>query len=116
MYVAGLWRYPVKSLAGEALTTANLTDDGISGDRVVHVAALVAHELAGRRAAGAAQEPAGLLLEDPAAGHRGKPPRRAGSSGQGRLALTARSGPRPQRCGAGWRSGETSPDARAGRG
>ena len=38
MYVAGLWRYPVKSLAGEALTTAHLTGDGISGDRVVHVA------------------------------------------------------------------------------
>ena len=38
MYVAGLWRYPVKSLAGEALTTAHLTNDGISGDRVVHVA------------------------------------------------------------------------------
>lgn len=38
MYVAGLWRYPVKSLAGEALTTSHLTNDGISGDRVVHVA------------------------------------------------------------------------------
>jgi len=32
-----LWRYPVKSLAGEALETARLTDDGISGDRIVHV-------------------------------------------------------------------------------
>ena len=38
MYVAGLWRYPVKSLAGEALTAAQLTGDGISGDRIVHVA------------------------------------------------------------------------------
>lgn len=38
MYVAGLWRYPVKSLSGEALHTAQLTDDGISGDRGVHVA------------------------------------------------------------------------------
>jgi uncharacterized protein YcbX len=38
VYVAGLWRYPVKSLAGEALTTAQLTGDGISGDRIVHVA------------------------------------------------------------------------------
>ena len=37
MYVAGLWRYPVKSLAGEALTIARLTGDGISGDRIVHV-------------------------------------------------------------------------------
>jgi uncharacterized protein len=38
VYVAGLWRYPVKSLAGEALTAAQLTGDGISGDRIVHVA------------------------------------------------------------------------------
>ena len=37
MYVAGLWRYPIKSLAGEALTIARLTGDGISGDRIVHV-------------------------------------------------------------------------------
>jgi uncharacterized protein len=36
--VAGLWRYPVKSLSAEALQTAHLTDDGIIGDRVVHVA------------------------------------------------------------------------------
>jgi uncharacterized protein YcbX len=38
MYVAGLWRYPVKSLAGEALSSAQMTCDGISGDRLVHVA------------------------------------------------------------------------------
>lgn len=38
MHVAGLWRYPVKSLSGETLSTAQLTSDGISGDRVVHVA------------------------------------------------------------------------------
>jgi hypothetical protein len=38
VYVAGLWRYPVKSLSGEALSTAQLTGGGISGDRVVHVA------------------------------------------------------------------------------
>lgn len=35
--VAGLWRYPVKSLAGESLTVATLTPEGIPGDRVVHV-------------------------------------------------------------------------------
>jgi len=33
-----LWRYPVKSLAGEPLTEAPLTADGIPGDRIVHVA------------------------------------------------------------------------------
>ncbi len=36
--VSGLWRYPVKSLGGEALQTALLTLDGVEGDRVVHVA------------------------------------------------------------------------------
>ncbi|MBK6306789.1 MAG: MOSC N-terminal beta barrel domain-containing protein [Gemmatimonadetes bacterium] len=35
--VAGLWRYPVKSLAGEPLREAQLTRDGIPGDRIVHV-------------------------------------------------------------------------------
>jgi MOSC domain-containing protein len=35
--VAGLWRYPVKSLAGEPLAAATLTPTGIPGDRVVHV-------------------------------------------------------------------------------
>lgn len=37
MHVAQLWRYPVKSLAGEQLTSATLTPDGIGGDRIVHV-------------------------------------------------------------------------------
>lgn len=35
--VDGLWRYPVKTLAGEALQTAELTLGGIPGDRIVHV-------------------------------------------------------------------------------
>src|SRR4030095_4541143 len=33
LYVAGLWRYPGKSLAGESLTDARLTRDGFDGDR-----------------------------------------------------------------------------------
>ncbi|HEV7672696.1 MAG TPA: MOSC N-terminal beta barrel domain-containing protein [Thermoanaerobaculia bacterium] len=37
LHIAGLWRYPVKSLAGEALTTAEVTENGIVGDRIVHV-------------------------------------------------------------------------------
>jgi|SRR5829696_3646192 len=37
LHVAGLWRYPVKSMAGESLTSAALTTDGIPGDRLVHV-------------------------------------------------------------------------------
>ncbi len=32
-----LWRYPVKSLAGEAIDVAELSPDGIAGDRLVHV-------------------------------------------------------------------------------
>lgn len=35
--IAGLWRYPVKSLAGEAIVEAALTPDGIPGDRIVYV-------------------------------------------------------------------------------
>jgi uncharacterized protein YcbX len=35
--VEGLWRYPVKTLAGEALEMAELTVAGIPGDRIVHV-------------------------------------------------------------------------------
>ena len=35
--IDGLWRYPVKTLAGEALTTAELTLAGIPHDRIVHV-------------------------------------------------------------------------------
>ena len=37
MHVEGIWRYPVKSLRGEALDEAVLTSDGIVGDRIVHV-------------------------------------------------------------------------------
>jgi uncharacterized protein YcbX len=33
--VAELWRYPVKSMAGERLGVAELREDGITGDRVV---------------------------------------------------------------------------------
>ena len=39
MRVAELWRYPVKSLAGEPLEVAVLSADGIAGDRIVHVRA-----------------------------------------------------------------------------
>lgn len=35
--VEGLWRYPVKSLAGEPIERAVLTPTGIPGDRIVHV-------------------------------------------------------------------------------
>ena len=35
--VGALWRYPVKTLGGERLDTAEVTTNGIAGDRVVHV-------------------------------------------------------------------------------
>jgi len=37
LYVAGLWRYPVKTLAGERLPGATLSDDGVQGDRLIQV-------------------------------------------------------------------------------
>lgn len=37
MHVAAIWRYPVKSMAGERLTIADLTSAGVVGDRVVQV-------------------------------------------------------------------------------
>lgn len=38
MWIAELWRYPVKSMAGERIEAAELTGGGLGGDRVVHVA------------------------------------------------------------------------------
>lgn len=35
MYVKEIWRYPVKSMAGEQLERANLTRLGIEGDRMI---------------------------------------------------------------------------------
>ena len=37
LHVAQLWRYPVKSLAGERLSMTMLTPAGIPGDRIVRV-------------------------------------------------------------------------------
>lgn len=37
LYVAGLWRYPVKTLAGERLEKTEVGADGFPGDRVVWV-------------------------------------------------------------------------------
>ena len=37
LHVEQLWRYPVKSLAGEPLQTAEVMADGVRGDRLVHV-------------------------------------------------------------------------------
>ena len=37
MHVSALWRFPVKSMAGESLQSALVTMKGIAGDRVVQV-------------------------------------------------------------------------------
>ncbi len=37
MWIAELWRYPVKSMAGERLAEATLGENGITGDRIVQV-------------------------------------------------------------------------------
>jgi uncharacterized protein YcbX len=37
LWVDGLWRYPIKTLSGERLEAAEVTVDGIAGDRIVHV-------------------------------------------------------------------------------
>ncbi len=37
MYVAEIWRYPVKSMAGERIEEAELRVDGIPGDRAYQV-------------------------------------------------------------------------------
>jgi uncharacterized protein YcbX len=37
MVIQEIWRYPVKSMAGELLKTADITEHGISGDRIIQV-------------------------------------------------------------------------------
>src|SRR4051812_31910397 len=37
MWVKEIWRYPVKSMAGELLQHADLTENGVVGDRLLQV-------------------------------------------------------------------------------
>jgi len=37
MWLQEIWRYPVKSMAGESLAAADVTESGIDGDRIVQV-------------------------------------------------------------------------------
>ena len=36
MWIQEIWRYPVKSMAGESLDAADVSEKGIAGDRIVH--------------------------------------------------------------------------------
>jgi len=48
MKVAQIWRYPVKSMAGERLNHARIGSLGIEGDRVVHVEDARGHVITAR--------------------------------------------------------------------
>jgi uncharacterized protein YcbX len=48
MQVIEIWRYPVKSLRGEPLDSAELHTDGIAGDRIVQVHASDGHVITAR--------------------------------------------------------------------
>ena len=48
MKVAQIWRYPVKSMAGEQLASARIGPLGIEGDRVVHVEDARGHVITSR--------------------------------------------------------------------
>ena len=48
MWIAELWRYPVKSMAGEPLQVAEVRETGIVGDRVVQVINAVGRTMTSR--------------------------------------------------------------------
>jgi hypothetical protein len=88
--VVGLWRYPVKSMMGEELNAAEVTDRGLVGDRqFADFAELVARVRALARRSTPALPPtleAGDLTLDPSrrVAFRGRPRRLAPGSRQGR--------------------------------
>jgi uncharacterized protein YcbX len=48
MYVSEIWRYPVKSMAGESVRRARLTAAGIDGDRIIQVQDARGHTVTSR--------------------------------------------------------------------
>ena len=48
MKITDIWRYPVKTMAGEKLQRASVGPLGIEGDRVVHVEAAGGHVITSR--------------------------------------------------------------------
>ncbi|MGZ4333845.1 MAG: MOSC domain-containing protein [Gaiellaceae bacterium] len=49
MHLEEIWRYPVKSLAGERLDNATILGDGIAGDRVVRVRGATGRRITARQ-------------------------------------------------------------------
>lgn len=66
MHVAHIWRYPVKSMAGEQLAVASLTVDGVEGDRLVRVVSSTGRIITSRTRPG-------LLLQRATLGPDGQP-------------------------------------------
>ncbi|HEY2014557.1 MAG TPA: MOSC N-terminal beta barrel domain-containing protein [Bryobacteraceae bacterium] len=48
MHLQEIWRYPVKSMAGELLQAAELTPSGVSGDRILWVRDAAGHVMTSR--------------------------------------------------------------------
>ena len=48
MHVSEIWRYPVKSMAGELVPRARLTTSGIDGDRLIQVRDALGHTVTAR--------------------------------------------------------------------
>ena len=64
MYIQEIWRYPVKSMAGESLTKVAITKNGLDGDRVVHVRNGEGHVITARTHPGLLLHHATLDAED----------------------------------------------------
>ncbi len=69
MHISEIWRYPVKSMAGEQLASARLTAAGIDGDRVIQVQDARGRTVTSRTFPGllgfhATVDPQGLVLVD----------------------------------------------------
>ena len=63
MHLAEIWRYPVKSLAGERLAEAEIAPSGIPGDRAVHLRDTRGKVFTGRRKYELVTVPASLAAD-----------------------------------------------------
>ncbi len=52
MFIQYIWRYPIKTMAGELLQEAQIGEFGIEGDRIVHVERADGHVITSRTHAG----------------------------------------------------------------